>query len=120
MFPTQGKGRRRGQVVPFDSTNFVERRVHPIADKLGIPRRLVTFQVMRRTVGTDLQFHGTLKDAQGVLRHKSIKTTGNVYMQSVPESVKEALNSRTEAVFKASKAIKVKMGSSTPTPPPTD
>ena len=69
----------------FDSTNFVERRIHPIADKLGITRRLVTFQVMCRTVGTDLQFHGTLKDAQGVLRHKRIKTTGNVYMQSVPE-----------------------------------
>jgi hypothetical protein len=34
-----------------------------LADKLGIPRKLVTFQVMRRTVGTDLQKHGTMKDA---------------------------------------------------------
>ena len=57
--------------MPFDSTNFMERRIHPIADRLGIPRRLVTFQVMRRTVATDLQFHGTLQDAQTVLRHAS-------------------------------------------------
>ncbi len=104
MFPTNGKKARRGHVVPFDSTNFMERRIHPVADRLRIPRRLVTFQVMRRTVGTDLQFHGTLKDAQGVLRHKSIKTTGNIYMQAVPASVRGALNARTEAVFKANMA----------------
>ena len=54
---------------------------------------------MRRTVGTDLQFHGTLKDAQAALRHKSAKTTANVYMQAVPE--RAALNARTEAVFRA-------------------
>ncbi len=101
MFPTKGKKARKGQKVPFDSTNFVERRIHPIADRLGIPRRLVTFQVMRRTVGTDLQFHGTLKDAQAALRHKSAGTTANVYMQPVAESVRAALNARTEAVFNA-------------------
>ena len=101
MFATKGKGLLKGQSVPFDSTNFLERRIHPIADKLGIPRRLVTFQGMRRTVGTDLHFHGTLKDAQAALRHKSAKTTANVYMQAVPESVRAALNARTEAVFRA-------------------
>jgi integrase len=104
MFPTTGKRSRKGQAVPFDSTNFMERRIHPIADLLGIPRRLVTFQVMRRTVGTDLQFHGTLKDAQTALRHKSIKTTANIYMQPVPSSVRAALNARTEAVFNGGKA----------------
>ena len=55
--------------------------------KLGIPDRLITFQVMRRTLGTDLQKHGTLKDAQGALRHASIRTTGDVYVQSIEESV---------------------------------
>ncbi len=101
MFATNGRGDRKGQRVPFDSTNFMERRIHPIADSLGIPRHLVTFQVMRRTAATELQFHGTLKDAQAALRHKSIKTTGNIYMQAVPESVKAALDSRTEAVFRS-------------------
>ncbi|MGH9606180.1 MAG: hypothetical protein ACRD3N_10845, partial [Terracidiphilus sp.] len=56
---------------------------------------LVTFQVMRRTLGTDLQKHGTLKDAQGALRHASISTTGNVYVQVIEQSVLHAMNSRT-------------------------
>jgi integrase len=42
---------------------------------------------MRRTLGTDLQEHGTLKDAQGALRHASIRTTGDVYMQTIESSV---------------------------------
>ncbi len=47
----------------------------------------MTFQVMRRTVGTDLQRYGTMKDAQQILRHASIRTTANVYMQQIPASV---------------------------------
>jgi hypothetical protein len=35
--------------------NFLKWRVRPIAQKLGIPDRLVTFQMMRRTLGTDMQ-----------------------------------------------------------------
>jgi len=54
---------------------------------------------MRRTRGTDLQEHGTMKDAQTALRHASIKTTANVYMQPIPASVAAALNSRTRAVL---------------------
>ena len=104
MFPTTGKRSRKGQKVPFDSTNFMERRIHPVADRLGIPRRLVTFQVMRRTVATDLQFHGSPKDAQTLLRHASVTTTLDIYQQSVSESVKGALNSRTEAVFASAKS----------------
>jgi integrase len=63
--------------------NFLLWRIRPIAKKLGIPDRLITFQVMRRTLGTDLQKHGSLKDAQGPLRHASIKTTDDVYVQMI-------------------------------------
>lgn len=70
IFPTNGKRSRKGQKVPFDSTNFMERRIYPVADKLTIPRSLCRFQVLRRTVGTDLQSHGTVKDAQTALRHE--------------------------------------------------
>ena len=87
MFPTFGRGERTGQAVPRWGKNFLRWRVRPIAQKLGIPDRLVTFQVMRRTLGTDLQEHGTLKDAQGALRHASIRTTGDVYMQTIESSV---------------------------------
>jgi integrase len=64
MFPTFGRGKRTGQAVP-----------RPIAERLEIPVRLITFQVMQRSLGTHLSGHGTLKDAQGALRHASITTT---------------------------------------------
>ena len=101
MFPTAG----RNGYVPRHARNFLKWRIHPIADKLGIPRKLVTFQVMRRTVGTDLQKHGTMKDAQQILRHANIQTTGNVYMQQTLTSVMEAINSRTRAILASRKPI---------------
>jgi integrase len=99
MFPTFGRGMRKGEVVPRQGRNFLKWRIHPIADKLGIPRNLVTFQVMRRTLGTDMQVHGTMKDAQQILRHASIKTTAEIYMQEIQTSVRSAINSRTRAIF---------------------
>jgi integrase len=99
MFPTFGRGIRKGEVVPRQGRNFLKWRIHPLADKLGIPRKLVTFQVMRRTLGTDMQGHGTMKDAQQILRHASIKTTAEIYMQEIQASVRSAINSRTRAIF---------------------
>jgi integrase len=99
MFPTFGRGQRKGQIVPHSSKNFLQSRIRPIARRLGIPDRLVTFQVMRRTLGTDMQKHGSLKDTQGALRHASITTTRNVYVQVIDESVLKAVNSRTNAVL---------------------
>jgi integrase len=99
MFPTFGRGERTGQAVPRWGKNFLRWRVRPTARKVGIPDNLVTFQVMRRTLGTDLQEHGTLKDAQGALRHASIQTTGNVYMQGIEANVLNAMNSRTTQIL---------------------
>jgi len=99
MFPTFGRGKRKGQAVPRWAKNFLRWRISPIAQKLGIPDRLITFQVMRRTLGTDMQKHGTLKDTQSMLRHASIQTTGDVYVQTIEKSVLDAVNSRTDAVL---------------------
>jgi hypothetical protein len=74
-------------------------RIRPIAERLGIPSRLITFQVMRRSLGTHLSGHGTLKDTQGALRHASITTTGNVYVQVVEENVMRAVNSHATTVL---------------------
>lgn len=100
MFPTSGRESRTGESVPRHAKNFLRWRIHPIAQKLGIPRELVTFQVMRRTLGTDMQQHGSMKDAQQILRHASIRTTANIYMQPIPASVVAAINSRTKAILK--------------------
>jgi integrase len=99
MFPTFGRGERKGEAVPREAKNFLTWRIRPVSRKLGIPDHLVTFQVMRRSLGTHLQQHGTLKDTQGVLRHASITTTGNVYVQVVEESVMRAVNSHATAVL---------------------
>ena len=80
--------------------NFLRWRIRPVARKLKIPEKLVTFQVMRRTLGTDMQSHGTLKDVQGALRHASIKTTGDIYVQTLEPSVQAAMNSRTDTILK--------------------
>jgi integrase len=113
MFPTFGRQERKGTKVPRQARNFLKWRVHPITDRLGIPRKLVTFQVMRRTVGTDLQQHGTMKDAQQILRHESIQTTGNIYMQEIPASVAAALNSRTRAILAVRERISAEVGNTT-------
>ena len=46
-----------------------------------------------------MQQHGTLKDTQSMLRHASIRTTGDVYVQTIEQSVVAAVNSRTSAVL---------------------
>jgi hypothetical protein len=46
-----------------------------------------------------MQQHGTLKDTQGMLRHASIKTTGDVYVQTIEQTVLAPVNSRTSAVL---------------------
>lgn len=63
---------RQGQKARRRAKNFLNWRIYPIAEGLKIPKKLVTFQMMRRTLGADLRRHGTTKDAQGVLRHASI------------------------------------------------
>jgi len=113
MFPTFGRDERKGQKVPRRAKNFLKWRIYPIADRLKIPRVLVTFQVMRRTLGTDLQKHGTMKDAQSVLRHASIKTTADVYVQQIPESVRAAINSRTRAILAKQPGVFTKPESAT-------
>jgi integrase len=99
MFATFGRGDRKGQAVPRWGKNFLKWRMRPVARKLQIREGLVTFQVMRRTLGTDMQEHGTLKDVQGALRHASIKTTGDIYVQRLESSVLAALNSRTDQIL---------------------
>jgi hypothetical protein len=70
--------------------------LHPVA----IPKKLVTFQVMPRTLGTDMRGYGTMKDAQQTLRHASIKTTAEIHMQEIQASVRSAINSGAREIFR--------------------
>jgi hypothetical protein len=53
----------------------------------------LTFQVIRRTIATLSQTKGGMKATQGMLRHDRLPTTGNVYMQVIPEEVEGMVNS---------------------------
>jgi integrase len=43
IFPTFGRGIRKGQTVPRWGKNYLKWRISPIAQKLGIPDHLITF-----------------------------------------------------------------------------
>jgi integrase len=58
---------------------------------LGIPK--LNFQVLRRTMATQAQKMGSVKDIQAHLRHALPDTTANEYMQELPESVQAMVGS---------------------------
>ena len=94
MFPAIRRNKDKRQ-VPMRPRNFLQDTMKPLAVKLGIDPRLITFQVLRRTFGTTMQKHGTMKDVQAHLRHASITTTADIYVQQIPESVRAAVNATT-------------------------
>jgi integrase len=74
-----------------DSGNYRNRVLAPLAKKLGLPK--LNFQVLRRTMATLAQKKGSVKDIQAHLRHAKADTTANEYMQELPESVKQMVDS---------------------------
>ena len=62
-----------------------------LAEKLGIP--ILNFQILRRTMATRAQKMGSVKDIQAHLWHAKADTTANEYMQELPESVKQMVDS---------------------------
>jgi integrase len=57
----------------------------PIRDKTAT----VNFQALRRTYATWGQYHGSIKDVQGGMRHSSPDQTLKVYMGQVPDGVRK-------------------------------
>jgi integrase len=84
IFPNRNGGVR-------DSNNFRNRVLGQLRENLNLPK--LTFQVIRRTMATLSQTKGTVKDTQGLLRHGHLTTTTDVYMQVIPEGVKQMINS---------------------------
>ena len=98
MFPAIRRDNHKQQ-IPMRPRNFLQDYMKPLAEQLGIHRSLITFQVLRRTFGTTMQKHGSMKDVQVHLRHASITTTGNVYVQEIPESVRAAVNATANEIL---------------------
>lgn len=75
----------------MDTGNYRNRILKPLAEKLEIPK--LNFQILRRTMATQAQRMGSVKDIQAHLRHSRADTTANEYMQELPESVKQMVGS---------------------------
>ena len=75
----------------MDIGNFRNRVFQPIADELKLPK--LNFQVLRRSMATQAQRLGSVKDIQAHLRHSRADTTANEYMQELPDSVKQMVDS---------------------------
>jgi integrase len=75
----------------LDAANYRFRILKPLAEKLGIEK--LNFQILRRTMATQAQSMGSVKDIQAHLRHSRADTTANEYMQALPASVQEMVGS---------------------------
>jgi integrase len=94
--PRQGVG--KGNTVPWQSYQFINQRIRPLAKRLGIDPKLITSQVFRRSAIDALAVMESAKAAQGLGRHDS-ETTRKYYLRSVPRNVREAVRARTEGMI---------------------
>ena len=75
----------------MDTDNYRFRVLKALAEELGIPK--LNFQILRRTMATQAQNMGSVKDIQAHLRHSRPDTTAHEYMQALPESVQAMVGS---------------------------
>jgi integrase len=73
----------------MDTGDYRNRVLNPLAERLTLPK--LNFQILRRTMATQAQSMGSVKDIQAHLRHAKGDTTANEYMQELPESVKRMI-----------------------------
>ena len=89
--------------TPLDGHNYLRRFLKPVAEKIGIPG--LTFQALRRTFATLIQRKGSVKDVQAQLRHADAATTLGIYMQSIPDSVAEAVGALDRELSEVDKGV---------------
>ena len=83
--------------TPIARRNWLDRNLTPIAEAAGVEG--VNYQALRRTFATTMQKCGSVKDAQAQLRHASPNLTATVYMQQIPESVRQAVELLDKRLF---------------------
>jgi integrase len=86
----------RGGVIT--TGNYLTRVLQPLGRQAGIKTPL-TFQVIRRSVGTWAQDLGSLKTVSEILGHKQMVTTQQVYVQVLSESVRTATGKLAEKLL---------------------
>jgi integrase len=74
----------------MDYSNYRKRVLHKLAKELGLPR--LNFQIIRRTMATLAQDVANPKNIQGMMRHKRLATTTEVYIQQSDTGVRSTIN----------------------------
>jgi hypothetical protein len=77
----------------MDTDNYRFRVLKPVAEELGIPK-------LRRTMATQAQSMGSVKDIQAHLRHSRSDTTAHQCMQALPENVQAMVGSVYQMLMK--------------------
>jgi integrase len=88
----------RGGVYRVDNyrADILRPALKKIAEETGIDG--IDFRACRRTCATHLSQYGGVKEVQAHLRHSRATTTLEVYIQEIPEAVREAVE-RLDAVL---------------------
>ena len=89
----------------MDTGNYRRRVLNQLAKKLELPK--LNFQLLRRTMATLAQKKGSVKDIQAHLRHAKADTSANEYMQVLPESVKQMVDSMYQELMATPQLAKV-------------
>jgi hypothetical protein len=85
--------RERACTALFFSYRVLTPKKNDLEDRLAGYREIKLFQLMRRTMATQAQCLGSVKDIQAHLRHAKADTTANECKQELPESVKKMVSS---------------------------
>ncbi len=99
MFPTFGRGERKGQAVPRWGKNFLKWRIRPDRPEAGYPGPARHLSGDAADAGNR---HAAARDAEGHAGHVAAREhqdDGDVYVQTIEQSVLAAVNSRTSAVL---------------------
>lgn len=74
----------------MDYSNYRKRVLHKLAGELSLPR--LNFQIIRRTMATLAQDVANPKNIQGMMRHRRLATTTEVYIQQSETGVRSTIN----------------------------
>jgi integrase len=98
MFPgTRARGRGTLE-TPMFPDNWQRLRFYPIAKKLGVPFH-PTFQVLRRSFSTHGKKEAHPTEMQAQLGHSDVRTTLNIYTQTVGPEVIQMVNEVTDRIL---------------------